>query len=159
LTSQLAKKTLTWRSYRTNTDPDDIFTVNLDTTNTETEATKYVTLNRAGLYHITASIARDGTGFTDVTVCGLILTVKYPTKPDPTEIEYAYQESGMTDFTTFLTHNMLRVPAGLIGVKIAIEIKTRAGSGNTIVRGYNYTDNKFDAGSDGSFLEITYLGL
>jgi len=161
LTSQLIARPITWRSYRTNNDPDNVFTVNLDTENTGTEAQRFITLNRAGLYHITASIARDNTSVRgpQVTTCGLILIVRYPTVPTPSSLEYAYRESGMNDFTTFLTSNILKVPANLVGVQIAIEIKSQLGSADAIIRGYKNNTNTFDAGSDGSFLEITYLGV
>ena len=157
LTSGDTPKALTWHSYRVSHDIDDVFDVELDDASTRTAKQQRIGLSRAGLYKITASIVRDKAGATDIPICGLILSVTYPTTP-PTTLEYSYQEGPLSDFTTLNLSNVLRVEPHLVGATISIPIQTQLGSGNTVVRGWNYTSGGFDPASDSSFVEVAYLG-
>jgi hypothetical protein len=70
-----AKAALTWRETSINEDPTDIFTYKLDPTGSRASDMFAVTLNKVGLYQITANIALLQSGTADV---GLTIDVAFP---------------------------------------------------------------------------------
>ena len=112
-----------------------------------------VYFNKAGLYQINASVSKDGSGSTEV---GLQTNLRYLGQ---TSFEYAYKEGGLTDYNTLASSCIVRILPNQIGTELVVSIVAGGGSGDTNIRGFNYTTNTFDAGAQtGSFVEITYLG-
>jgi len=94
LTSDTAKKYVTWHSKQTDEDPDEVFTVNLDTTNTRANTQQAVKFNKAGVYLISCSLSKSGTG---ATTMGMTFDLKFP---NGSPFEIAYQEQSLGEFYT-----------------------------------------------------------
>jgi hypothetical protein len=88
------KAALTWREATVEEDRTDTFTYKLDPTGSRASDMFAVTLNKPGLYQITANIALLQTGTADV---GLTIDVAFPSQ---TSFEVAYSENSVTDFDT-----------------------------------------------------------
>ena len=144
-----AKAALTWRERAIDEDPTNIFTYKLDPTGSRASDMFAVTLNKAGLYQITANIAIQQAGTVDV---GLTIDVALPNQATS---EVAYSESNVTDYDTVGVTLPFRVLPHQVGTKIFIY--SRAATGRPAIRGYNSSANAFDGGVKRARLLISPL--
>ena len=152
LTLNTNKQSLTWRQANITEDISSAFSYKTDTTNLRASDQLYVTLNKPGVYQITANACHDlATGVADA---GLTIDVAFPAA---TFFEIAYGENNITNFDTVAVSIPFRVLPSQVGTKISINAK--ATSGSPSVRGYNYSSSAFDAGAEGgSWVDILYQG-
>ena len=97
-----------------------------------------MTLNKVGLYQITANIALQQSGTSDV---GLTIDVAFPGQ---TTFEVAYSENNVTDFDTAGATLPFRVFPSQVGT--IIFINSRATTGTPTIRVYNTSISAYDAG-------------
>ena len=151
LTLNTNKQALSWRQTNIAEDVTSTFSYKTDTTNARASDQLYVTLNKPGVYQITANTCHDSSGTADG---GLTIDVAFPSQ---SAFEIAYGENNINNFDTVAVSIPFRVLPSQVGSRIYIHAK--ATTGTPSVRGYNYSSNAYDAGAEsGSWLDIVYQG-
>ena len=155
LESSPTKQPITFHEALVNEDPLKVFGVTLDPTNTRDTATHSVKLNKAGLYHIHASVAKREGGS---TVASLTIDVRFPGEANTFELMYGIQELA-DDFHTMQVAIPFRVLPNQLGTMIYLHFLSAGGSSNTKIRGWNQDTTAYEQGAQsGSWIEYTYLG-
>ena len=147
------KQPLTYREAVVNENRNGTFSYNLDLTNGRDSDKLFIKLNRAGVYHISASVSKNGGGQAAV---GLTIDVAFPGGA-PFEIDY--QMAAIADFYTVSAGVPLRILPNQIGTTVSVNVKTGTGSSVSTIRGYDYPLGGYNPGAEsGSWVDITYLG-
>ena len=151
LTLNTNKQALSWRQSNISEDVTSTLSYKTDTTNARASDQLYVTLNKPGVYQITANTCHDSSGTADT---GLTIDVAFPAQ---SSFKVAYGENNINNFDTVAVSIPFRVLPSQVGTRIYINAK--ATTGTPSVRGYNYSTSAYDSGAQaGSWVDIIFQG-